>query len=122
MHRLVTTKYNPARTLDADNAVGIGAHICAIRMEDPGYQLFGRTIQCGTASYDRIFEKPCCCGSRPRPFFPYSGEEFWRRATRSPTASIHQDRTGHFTSRSTAGISPTRSDRAFKTAQIVLSS
>ena len=46
-HRLVTTKYNPARTWTPENAVGIGgAYLCVYGMEGPGgYQLFGRTIQ-----------------------------------------------------------------------------
>jgi urea carboxylase len=46
-HRLVTTKYNPARTWTPENAVGIGgAYMCVYGMEGPGgYQFFGRTIQ-----------------------------------------------------------------------------
>jgi urea carboxylase len=46
-HRLVTTKYNPARTWTPDNVVGIGgAYMCIYGMEGPGgYQLFGRTSQ-----------------------------------------------------------------------------
>ena len=46
-HRLVTTKYNPARTWTPENAVGIGgAYLCIYGMEGPGgYQLMGRTIQ-----------------------------------------------------------------------------
>ena len=46
-HRLVTTKYNPARTWTPPNVVGIGgAYMCIYGMEGPGgYQLFGRTIQ-----------------------------------------------------------------------------
>jgi urea carboxylase len=46
-HRLVTTKYNPARTWTPENAVGIGgAYMCVYGMEGPGgYQLVGRTIQ-----------------------------------------------------------------------------
>jgi urea carboxylase len=46
-HRLVTTKYNPARTWTAQNSVGIGgAYMCVYGMEGPGgYQLFGRTLQ-----------------------------------------------------------------------------
>ncbi|MCF1707518.1 urea carboxylase [Tabrizicola sp. J26] len=46
-HRLVTTKYNPARTWTPENAIGIGgAYMCIYGMEGPGgYQLFGRTIQ-----------------------------------------------------------------------------
>ncbi len=46
-HRLVTTKYNPARPWTPQNAVGIGgAYMCIYGMEGPGgYQLFGRTLQ-----------------------------------------------------------------------------
>ncbi len=45
--RLVTTKYNPARTWTPENAVGIGgAYLCVYGMEGPGgYQFVGRTIQ-----------------------------------------------------------------------------
>ncbi len=45
--RLVTTKYNPARTWTPENAVGIGgAYMGIYGMEGPGgYQLVGRTIQ-----------------------------------------------------------------------------
>ncbi len=46
-HRLVTTKYNPARTWTAENSVGIGgAYLCIYGMEGPGgYQFVGRTVQ-----------------------------------------------------------------------------
>ena len=46
-HRLVTTKYNPARTWTPENAVGIGgAYMCIYGMEGPGgYQFVGRTVQ-----------------------------------------------------------------------------
>lgn len=46
-HRLVTTKYNPARTWTPENAVGIGgAYLCVYGMEGPGgYQFIGRTVQ-----------------------------------------------------------------------------
>ncbi|WP_018970995.1 urea carboxylase [Rubritalea marina] len=45
-HRLVTTKYNPARTWTPENAVGIGgAYMCIYGMEGPGgYQFVGRTL------------------------------------------------------------------------------
>ncbi len=50
-HRLVTTKYNPARTWTPENAVGIGgAYLCIYGMEGPGgYQFVGRTVQCWNA-------------------------------------------------------------------------
>ncbi|MDZ7915038.1 MAG: urea carboxylase [Rhodococcus sp. (in: high G+C Gram-positive bacteria)] len=45
-HRLVTTKYNPARTWTPSDAVGIGGkYMCVYGMESPGgYQLVGRTV------------------------------------------------------------------------------
>ncbi|HEY5809345.1 MAG TPA: urea carboxylase, partial [Povalibacter sp.] len=45
-HRLVTTKYSPARTWTPENAVGIGgAYLCVYGMEGPGgYQFVGRTV------------------------------------------------------------------------------
>ena len=45
-HRMVTTKYNPARTWTPENAVGIGgAYLCIYGMEGPGgYQFTGHTI------------------------------------------------------------------------------
>jgi urea carboxylase len=45
-HRLITTKYNPARTWTAEGEVGIGGvYMCIYGMESPGgYQLVGRTV------------------------------------------------------------------------------
>jgi len=80
-HRLVTTKYNPARTWTPENAVGIGgAYMCVYGMEGPGgYQLVGRTVQVwntyrSTATFPdgtpwslRFFDQIR--------FYPVSGEE-----------------------------------------------
>src|SRR5262249_42120606 len=54
-HRLVTTKYNPARTWTPENAVGIGgAYLCIYGMEGAGgYPFVGRTRQ----GYNRFYEK-----------------------------------------------------------------
>jgi urea carboxylase len=60
-HRLVTTKYNPARTWTPENAVGIGgAYLCIYGMEGPGgYQFVGRTIQVWNRyGHGHHFEKP----------------------------------------------------------------
>ena len=60
-HRLVTTKYNPARTWTAENSVGIGgAYLCVYGMEGPGgYQFVGRTIQMWNRYRKTpVFEKP----------------------------------------------------------------
>ncbi len=84
-HRLVTTKYNPARTWTPENAVGIGgAYLCVYGMEGPGgYQLFGRTLQMwnrwrSTADFEpgkpwllRFFDQIR--------FFPVSAEELLRQ-------------------------------------------
>ena len=86
-HRLVTTKYNPARTWTPPNVVGIGgAYMCIYGMEGPGgYQLFGRTLQVWntyrqTANFSdgkpwllRFFDQIR--------FYPVSAEELsqWRR-------------------------------------------
>ena len=45
-HRLVTSKYNPARTFTAEGTVGIGGvYMCIYGMDSPGgYQLIGRTL------------------------------------------------------------------------------
>lgn len=80
-HRLVTTKYNPARTWTPENAVGIGGtYLCVYGMEGPGgYQLVGRTTQVwnphaiasGTPWRLRTFDQIR--------FFPVSGEDLLRR-------------------------------------------
>jgi urea carboxylase len=80
-HRLVTTKYNPARTWTPENAVGVGgAYLCVYGMEGPGgYQFVGRTCQMwntyrvtmefrhGTPWLLRFFDQIR--------FYPVSGEE-----------------------------------------------
>ncbi|MGF1682118.1 urea carboxylase [Photobacterium minamisatsumaniensis] len=60
-HRLVTTKYNPARTWTPENAVGIGgAYMCVYGMEGPGgYQFVGRTLQMWNRyRQTEVFSKP----------------------------------------------------------------
>ncbi|MFI1710832.1 5-oxoprolinase/urea amidolyase family protein [Streptomyces griseoruber] len=59
-HRLVTTKYNPARTWTAENSVGIGgAYLCVYGMEGPGgYQFVGRTTQVWSAWQQRGAFRP----------------------------------------------------------------
>jgi urea carboxylase len=74
-HRLVTTKYNPARTWTPENAVGIGgAYLCIYGMEGPGgYQFVGRTVPV----WDReTAETPWLlrCFDRIR-WYPVSAEE-----------------------------------------------
>jgi urea carboxylase len=80
-HRLVTTKYNPARTWTPENVVGIGgAYLCIYGMEGPGgYQLFGRTCQMwNTYHVTDAFEEdePWLLRFFDRiQFYPVSGEE-----------------------------------------------
>ncbi len=86
-HRLVTTKYNPARTWTPPNVVGIGgAYMCIYGMEGPGgYQLFGRTIQVWSThrQTDAFIEgKPWLLRFFDQiRFYPVSAEELveWRR-------------------------------------------
>ncbi|MCU1465127.1 MAG: urea carboxylase [Actinomycetia bacterium] len=84
-HRLVTTKYNPARTWTPENAVGIGgAYLCVYGMEGPGgYQFVGRTVQ----MWNRWFSPRGFDPGRPwllrffdqLRFFPVSEEELLER-------------------------------------------
>nr|WP_219846041.1 urea carboxylase [Emcibacter nanhaiensis] len=86
-HRLVTTKYNPARTWTPPNVVGIGgAYLCIYGMEGPGgYQLFGRTVQVWNArGATGSFEEGCPWLLRffdRIKFYEVSAEELaeWRR-------------------------------------------
>jgi urea carboxylase len=86
-HRLVTTKYNPARTWTPPNVVGIGgAYLCIYGMEGPGgYQLFGRTIQVWNSyrqTKDFTGGKPWLLRFFDQiRFFPVNHEELteWRR-------------------------------------------
>jgi urea carboxylase len=63
-HRLVTTKYNPARTWTPENAVGIGgSYLCVYGMEGPGgYQFVGRTVQMWNR-FRRTADFATCSGS-----------------------------------------------------------
>jgi urea carboxylase len=83
-HRLVTTKYNPARTWTPENAVGIGgAYMCIYGMEGPGgYQFVGRTLQVWNTwrqTVDFGAGKPWLLRQFDRiRFFPVSAEELLR--------------------------------------------
>jgi urea carboxylase len=88
--RLVTTKYNPARTWTPENAVGIGgAYMCIYGMEGPGgYQFVGRTIQ----MWNRFRTTNCFPQGKPWlleffdriRFFPVSAEELLDARERFP--------------------------------------
>lgn len=83
-HRLVTTKYNPARTWTAENSVGIGgAYMCVYGMEGPGgYQFVGRTIQMWNTyrqTDDFVDGKPWLLRFFDRiRFYPVSADELMR--------------------------------------------
>ena len=86
-HRLVTTKYNPARTWTAENSVGIGgAYLCVYGMEGPGgYQFVGRTVQMwNTWRTTREFApaRRGCCASSTR-----SASIRWKRTNCSGCAT-----------------------------------
>ncbi len=89
-HRLVTTKYNPARTWTPENAVGIGgAYLCIYGMEGPGgYQLVGRTIQVwNTYKTTPVFKPGHPWSLRffdQIRFFPVSGDELLRARAAFP--------------------------------------
>ncbi|GAB6040695.1 urea carboxylase [Endothiovibrio diazotrophicus] len=78
-HRLVTTKYNPARTWTPENAVGIGgSYLCVYGMEGPGgYQFVGRTLQMWNRyRRTREFDKPWLLRFFDQiRFYPVSAEE-----------------------------------------------
>lgn len=82
--RLVTTKYNPARTWTPENAVGIGgAYMCIYGMEGPGgYQFVGRTLQvwnCHKETADFEAGKPWLLRFFDQiRFYPVSSEELLR--------------------------------------------
>jgi len=78
-HRLVTTKYNPARTWTAENSVGIGgSYLCVYGMEGPGgYQFVGRTLQMWNRYHQtEHFTKPWLLRFFDQiRFYPVSAEE-----------------------------------------------
>ena len=104
-HRLVTTKYNPARTWTPENAVGIGgAYLCVYGMEGPGgYQFVGRTLQmwnrwqreaAGEPAHGSAFEPGKTLAAallRPHPLLPGGGggpaDDPARLSSRPPCAA-----------------------------------
>src|SRR5205085_2926866 len=94
-HRLVTTKYNPARTWTPQNAVGIGgAYMCIYGMEGPGgYQFVGRTVPIwNTYRVTRDFEagKPWLLRFFDQiRFYPVTAEELLRQREDFLTGKFH---------------------------------
>ncbi|MGB6102952.1 MAG: urea carboxylase [Pusillimonas sp.] len=62
-HRLLTSKYNPARTYTAEGTVGIGGvYMCIYGMDSPGgYQLVGRTVPI----WNKFIKNPLFQAGRP---------------------------------------------------------
>ena len=93
-HRLVTTKYNPARTWTPENAVGIGgAYMCVYGMEGPGgYQLVGRTVQVwNTNRVTRTFVEGAAVGAallRPDSLLSSLDRRTGRAAARHPARRL----------------------------------
>ncbi|MCG6970113.1 MAG: urea carboxylase [Gammaproteobacteria bacterium] len=92
-HRLVTTKYNPARTWTPENAVGIGgAYLCVYGMEGPGgYQFVGRTLQMWNRYKQTTeFSKPWLLRFFDQiRFFEVSGEELQSIREEFPKGRYH---------------------------------
>lgn len=95
-HRLLTSKYNPARTFTAEGTVGIGGvYMCIYGMDSPGgYQLVGRTLPI----WNTYMRNPAFEGGKPWllrffdqvRFYPVSEEELtgMREAFREGTLTI----------------------------------
>jgi len=94
-HRLVTTKYNPARTWTPENAVGIGgSYMCVYGMEGPGgYQFVGRTTQVWNSyrqTEEFIDDKPWLLRFFDQiRFYPVSHEELMRMREELPLGRCH---------------------------------
>jgi urea carboxylase len=79
-HRLLTSKYNPARTYTPEGVVGIGGvYMCIYGMDSPGgYQLIGRTVPIWNKfiKNDDFFGKPWLLRFFDQVrFYPVSEEE-----------------------------------------------
>ena len=93
--RLVTTKYNPARTWTPENAVGIGgAYLCIYGMEGPGgYQFVGRTLQVyNRYRTTRDFQKPWLLRFFDQiRFYPVAAEELLEMREAFPHGKVELD-------------------------------
>ncbi|GLY42219.1 urea carboxylase [Amycolatopsis sp. NBRC 101858] len=93
-HRLVTTKYNPARTWTAENSVGIGgAYLCIYGMEGPGgYQFVGRTVQVWNSWHGG--EQPWCLRFFDRiSWYPVSADKLLDLRAQSASGQLALDTT-----------------------------
>ncbi|MFI5586763.1 urea carboxylase [Amycolatopsis sp. NPDC051758] len=95
-HRLVTTKYNPARTWTAENSVGIGgAYLCIYGMEGPGgYQFVGRTVQVWNSWRQHAVDQPWLLRFFDRiSWYPVSAEELLDMRAQSSSGKLELDTT-----------------------------
>ncbi|MDZ5602454.1 urea carboxylase [Pseudomonas sp. RP23018S] len=95
-HRLLSSKYNPARTYTAEGTVGIGGmYMCIYGMDSPGgYQLVGRTVPI----WNTFVKNPQFADGQPWllqffdqvQFYPVSQAQLddWREAFREGRAQI----------------------------------
>lgn len=93
-HRLVTTKYNPARTWTPSDAVGIGGkYLCIYGMASPGgYQLIGRTLPI----WSTHARNPAFRDGKPW-LFRYFDRLVWEPVTATELVDIRTAaRSGHF--------------------------
>ena len=89
-HRLLTSKYNPARTYTAEGTVGIGGvYMCIYGMDSPGgYQLVGRTLPI----WNKFLKNPVFVNQQPWllkffdqvRFYPVDGSRTRHPARRLP--------------------------------------
>ncbi len=123
-HRLVTTKYNPARTWTPENAVGIGgAYLCIYGMEGPGgYQFVGRTVPVwstyGRERHTTAAEPVAAPVLRPHPLVPGRRPTSCSTCapTRRPDASTCASTTAPSRGPSTARSSPSTPRRSTPSA------
>jgi hypothetical protein len=91
-HRLVTTKYNPARTWTAENSVGIGgAYLCVYGMEGPAaISLSAAPCRCGIAitRWRILPANPGCCVFRPAAFLSGFGRRTAADSPRFPARTL----------------------------------
>ena len=125
-HRLVTTKYNPARTWTPENAVGIGgAYLCVYGMEGPGgYQFVGRTVQMWNAyrqTADFTDGKPWLLRFFDQMrFYPVSAEELLQLREDFPHGKVKlrvEQTTLRLREYRRVSAGASRVDRAFKARQ-----
>ena len=106
-HRLVTTKYNPARTWTPENAVGIGgAYLCVYGMEGPGATSSSAApadVESLSPARRRLRSRGCCASFDQIRFYPVQRRNSQRYVETFPGAVIRCRSKRHtFSSRTTS--------------------